>query len=138
MLVDWYTVNPKKIQIRQRPGDGNALGNIKFMFPNKYDVYLHDTPSKSLFKRDYRAFSHGCMRVMNPWDFAAALLTEETNFTVGQVKKLVGGPERRLDMAEHVPVHITYFNAWVDEDGKLQLRDDVYGYDAKVQKALGL
>jgi murein L,D-transpeptidase YcbB/YkuD len=138
MFVDWYTVNPRQIQIRQRPGGGNALGNIKFMFPNKYDVYLHDTPTKSLFQRDYRAFSHGCMRVMNPMDFAAALLTEEPSLSVAKIKKLIGGPEQQLDMAKHVPVHITYFTAWVDEDGKLQLRDDIYGYDGKVRKALGL
>jgi len=138
MLVDWYTVNPRQIQIRQRPGGGNALGNIKFMFPNKYDVYLHDTPSKSLFQRDYRAFSHGCMRVMNPMDFADALLTEEPDLSVARIKKLIGGREQRLDMARHVPVHITYFTAWADDDGKLQLRDDLYGYDARVLKALGL
>ena len=138
MLVDWYTVNPRQIQIRQRPGGGNALGNIKFMFPNKYDVYLHDTPTKSLFQRDYRAFSHGCMRVMNPMDFADALLTEEPDLSVARIKKLIGGREQRLDMARHVPVHITYFTAWADDDGKLQLRDDLYGYDARVLKALGL
>jgi murein L,D-transpeptidase YcbB/YkuD len=138
LLVDWYTINPKHVQIRQRPGAGNALGNVKFMFPNSHDVYLHDTPSKSLFQRDYRAFSHGCMRVMNPLEFADALLTEEPDLNVAKIKKLIGGRETRLDMARHVPVHITYFTAWVDEDGKLQLRADVYGHDAKVRKALGL
>jgi murein L,D-transpeptidase YcbB/YkuD len=138
LLVDWYSVNPRHIQIRQRPGAGNALGNIKFMFPNKYDVYLHDTPSKSLFQRDYRAFSHGCMRVMNPMEFADALLTEEPDLSVARIKKLIGGRETRLDLTRHVPVHITYFTAWVDEEGKLQLRNDIYGHDAKVRKALGL
>ena len=75
-MIDWYSVDIRKIQIRQPPGERNALGNIKFMFPNQYDVYLHDTPSKSLFQRDYRAFSHGCMRVMDPMAFADALLAE--------------------------------------------------------------
>jgi murein L,D-transpeptidase YcbB/YkuD len=138
LMVDWFTVNPKQIQIRQRPGAGNALGNIKFMFPNSHDVYLHDTPSKSLFQRDYRAFSHGCVRVMNPMEFANALLTEEPDLSVAKIKKLIGGRETRLDMTRHIPVYITYFTAWVDEDGKLQLRTDVYGHDAKVRKALGL
>jgi murein L,D-transpeptidase YcbB/YkuD len=138
LLVDWYTINPRHIQIRQRPGAGNALGNIKFMFPNKHDVYLHDTPSKSLFQRDYRAFSHGCVRVMNPMEFADALLTEEPDLGVAKIKKLIGGRETKLDLARHVPVYLTYFTAWVDEDGKLQLRNDLYGHDAKVRKALGL
>jgi murein L,D-transpeptidase YcbB/YkuD len=78
------------------------------------------------------------MRVMNPLEFADALLTEEPDLNVAKIKKLIGGRETRLDMARHVPVHITYFTAWVDEDGKLQLRADVYGHDAKVRKALGL
>jgi murein L,D-transpeptidase YcbB/YkuD len=138
LMVDWFTVNPRQIQIRQRPGAGNALGNIKFMFPNSHDVYLHDTPSKSLFQRDYRAFSHGCIRVMNPMEFADALLAEEPDLTVAKIKKLIGGRETRLDMSRHVPVYLTYFTAWVDEDGKLQLRSDLYGHDAKVRKALGL
>jgi murein L,D-transpeptidase YcbB/YkuD len=138
LMVDWYSINPKQVQIRQRPGAGNALGTIKFMFPNSHDVYLHDTPSKSLFQRDYRAFSHGCVRVMNPMEFADALLTEEPDLSVAKIKKMIGGRETLLEMKRHVPVYLTYFNAWVDEDGKLQLRADVYGHDAKVRKALGL
>jgi murein L,D-transpeptidase YcbB/YkuD len=78
------------------------------------------------------------MRVMNPMEFADALLTEEPNLSVAKIKKLIGGHETQLDMARHVPVHITYFTAWVDEDGTLQLRSDLYGHDAKVRKALGL
>jgi murein L,D-transpeptidase YcbB/YkuD len=108
------------------------------MFPNPFDVYLHDTPTKSLFEKDYRAYSHGCMRVMNPWDFAQALFNVEPDLTVASLKKLVGGRERRVDLARHIPVHVTYFTAWVDADGTLQVRNDVYGLDERMEKALGL
>ena len=95
MMVDWSTVDMRRIQIKQPPGERNALGSIKFLFPNPYAVYLHDTPSKSFFQRDYRALSHGCMRVQNPWDFAAALLKNDPNVSVAQLKKLVGGQGNR-------------------------------------------
>jgi murein L,D-transpeptidase YcbB/YkuD len=136
-MVNWSTVGANDVQFRQPPGERNALGVVKFMFPNKYAVYLHDTPSKSLFNNDYRAASHGCMRVMNPWAFADALLTDE-DWNSARLKKLVGGPETKVDLHEHVYVHITYFTAWVDGDGNLQFRNDVYGHDKRVEAALGL
>ncbi len=107
-MVNWATVDPRAIQLRQPPGERNALGVIKFMFPNKYAVYLHDTPAKALFNNDYRAYSHGCMRVMNPWDFANVLLTQEAGWTVPRLKKLVGGPEktRRFPEAHQRPHHL--------------------------------
>jgi murein L,D-transpeptidase YcbB/YkuD len=137
-MVNWGSVNMKQIQIKQPPGEKNALGSIKFMFPNPYAVYLHDTPSKSFFQRDYRALSHGCMRVMDPWAFADALLSEDPVVNTPQLKALVGGPERQVNLTRKIPVHITYFTAWVDAAGKLQVRDDVYGHDRRVEKALGL
>ena len=137
-MIDWRTVDMRKIQIRQPPGERNALGNIKFMFPNPYSVYLHDTPSKSLFQRDYRAFSHGCMRVMDPMSFADALLVNEPKISSATLKKLIGGPETQVNLTHHVPVHITYFTAWVDDDGSLVLRDDLYGHDKRIEAALGL
>ncbi len=136
--VDWYSVDVRRVQIRQPPGERNALGSIKFMFPNSYDVYLHDTPSKSLFQRDYRAFSHGCMRVMDPMAFADALLLDEPNFNAVKLKKMVGGGEKMVKLASHVPVHITYFTASVDDDGNLQLHDDIYGHDRRIEEAFGL
>lgn len=138
MMVDWHTVDMRRIQIKQPPGERNALGSIKFMFPNPYAVYLHDTPSKSYFERDYRALSHGCMRVMNPWEFAAALLRYDPQVSAEELQKLVGGREIRVDLTRNIPVHITYFTAWVDETGELQVRDDVYGHDKRVETALGL
>ena len=138
-FIDWQNVDIRKLQIRQPPGEANALGQIKFMFPNKYSVYLHDTPSKSLFQRDMRAFSHGCMRVQEPMEFADVVLAYQKNgWNAAKLKKLIGGPERRVDLPNHIPVHITYFTAWVDAAGNLQTRDDVYGHDAKVEAALGL
>lgn len=129
-------IDPRKIQIRQPPGPRNALGKVKFMFPNRYSVYLHDTPSKSLFKRDYRAYSHGCMRVMNPMDFADALLAQEPEIDANYLESLYGKRERRVDLSRKVPVHVTYFTAWVDESGGLQMRDDLYGHDGKIEKRL--
>ena len=136
--VDWRNVDMRRIQIKQPPGEKNALGSIKFMFPNPFAVYLHDTPSKSLFQKDYRAFSHGCMRVMNPWDFAAALLTHDPNVSAASLKKLVGGPQTQINLTRPIPVNITYFTAWVDDSGKLQVRPDIYGHDAEMEKAFGL
>jgi murein L,D-transpeptidase YcbB/YkuD len=137
-MIDWHRVDMRKIQIKQPPGERNALGRVKFMFPNQFAVYLHDTPSKSLFERDYRAYSHGCMRVMNPWDFADALLANEPELNSAGLKKLIGGGEKRKDLSRTVPVHVTYFTAWIDEAGDLQVRDDLYGHDKRLQQALAL
>jgi murein L,D-transpeptidase YcbB/YkuD len=136
-MINWRTVDMRKIQIRQPPGERNALGKVKFLFPNDYAVYLHDTPSKSLFQRDYRAYSHGCMRVMDPMAFADALLSEEPDLSSAYLERLYGGGEKWVNLTRNVPVHITYFTAWVDESGNLQTRDDVYGHDGRIEKALG-
>ncbi len=136
-MINWSTVDMRKIQIKQPPGEKNALGVIKFMFPNPFAVYLHDTPTKSLFQKDYRAYSHGCMRVMNPWDFADVLLADEPNVSAASLKKLVGGPERRVNLDHPIAVHITYFTAWVDDQGDLQVRNDVYGLDDRMEKVMG-
>ena len=135
--INWRTIDARKIQIRQPPGRSNALGKVKFMFPNHYSVYLHDTPSKSLFQRDYRAYSHGCVRVMDPMAFAEALLIEEPKLNSAYLEKLYGSQERLVKLTRKVPVHITYFTAWVDESGTLQTRDDLYGHDRRIEKALG-
>lgn len=136
--VDWSQVNPRSVSFRQPPGRGNALGNIKFMFPNSHDVYLHDTPSKGLFANAVRAYSHGCVRVQDPLDFAAALLQEDDSVSVDKIRKLIGGREIRENLERHIPVYITYFTAVVGPDGELRLMNDIYGYSAKVRKALGV
>ncbi|SHG71549.1 Murein L,D-transpeptidase YcbB/YkuD [Kaistia soli DSM 19436] len=135
--VDWSTASARNIQIRQVPGDDNALGSIKFLFPNEHSVYLHDTPSKSLFQRDARAFSHGCVRVQNPLDFADVLLGYEGGWTKQRLRKMIGGRESWVKLPKKIPIHITYFTAFVDDAGKLQTRPDIYGYNARVERALG-
>jgi L,D-transpeptidase YcbB len=137
--IDWWSVNPRAIRIRQVPGDFNALGRIKFMFPNQHSVYLHDTPSKSLFERDFRAFSHGCVRVENPLEFADAILpVAAPEWNSGRLERLYGGPEQRIDLEHPVPVHLSYFTVWIGEDGKLHRFEDLYGYDSEIRALYGV
>ena len=136
--VSWTEANLRKVRIRQRPGDGNALGSVKFLFPNDQAVYLHDTPSKGLFSRSSRALSHGCVRVDQPFEFADALLAEEPGLSGAGLKRMVGGSQKWLNVHPHIPVHLTYFTREVTPDGRIVRYDDVYGYDARTQRALGL
>ena len=137
--VDWATVDASKVTIRQKPGAGNALGNIKFMFPNQHSVYIHDTSSRGLFAQSYRALSHGCVRVHEPFSFADAVLSAEPGGLGGaQLKKMLGGPEKEVSLKTQIPVHISYFTDFVDDAGQLQTRRDVYGHDAKMKRILGL
>ncbi len=123
--------------MRQPPSRGNALGLVKFMFPNKYNIYLHDTPAKKLFSREVRAFSHGCIRLNDPFDFAYALLAKQTNDPVGFFQaKLKTNKEARVNLREPVPVHIVYRTAFVNAGGRLNFRRDIYGRDAKIWNAL--
>jgi murein L,D-transpeptidase YcbB/YkuD len=121
------------IHISQPPGEANALGRIRFNFPNKFLVYQHDTPDKNLFAKDERAFSHGCMRVQNPDQYAATLLgiTEPNeHYTADKIRSMYGHSEIDLKFPTPIPVNITYQTAFVDDGGKLQFRKDVYGRDA--------
>ena len=122
---------------RQPPSRGNALGLVKFMFPNKHNIYLHDTPAKSLFARESRAFSHGCIRLNDPFDFAYHLLAKQTGDPEGFFKaRLATGTESRVDLKEAVPVHLVYRTAFTSPKGRVQFRRDVYGRDAKIWQAL--
>ncbi|MGO3931572.1 L,D-transpeptidase family protein [Rhodopseudomonas pseudopalustris] len=121
------------IHISQPPGEGNALGRIRFNFPNKFLVYQHDTPDKHLFSRDERAFSHGCMRVQNPDQYAATLLNitmPNERYTPERIRGMYGRSEIDLKFPTPIPVNITYQTAFVDDAGKLQFRKDIYGRDA--------
>ena len=132
-----YTARTFPYAMRQPPGPKNALGLVKFMFPNKYNIYLHDTPAKSLFDREERAFSHGCVRLHRPFDFAHALLAPQEDDPEGAFRRaLDGGAERRIDLEAPVPVHIVYRTAFTDAKGGLHFRADVYGRDALVLAAL--
>lgn len=136
--VDWSENSIRNFRVRQRPGASNALGSVKFLFPNSHNVYLHDTPSKYLFERSYRAFSHGCMRVQNPWDFAAALIKDEPGITLASLESQRGGSEKWNNLPVHIPVHITYFTLRVDEDGSIRSFGDVYGHNKKLIELMGL
>lgn len=124
--------------VRQRPGERNALGRIKFIFPNQYSVYMHDTPTRGLFAQSRRAFSHGCVRVDQPFRLAEAVMGPASGWSEERIRGLLGSAERRIDLSQPLPVHIEYFTAFVDENGALQLRDDIYGHSAKVRAELGL
>ncbi len=123
--------------MRQGPSEGNALGLVKFIFPNKHNIYLHDTPSKSLFGREVRAFSHGCIRLNDPFDFAYALLAKQTADPQGFFQsRLQKGAETRVNLDAPVPVHIGYRTAFTNVTGSLQFRRDVYGRDGRIWNAL--
>lgn len=123
--------------IRQRPGSKNSLGLVKFLFPNKYDIYLHDTPTKSLFEQQDRAFSHGCIRIQEPFKMAKYLLSDQVMYTDEKINELMnGGVETKVMLTQTIPIMITYFTAWVDGEGKLQLRKDVYGHDNRMADIL--
>jgi L,D-transpeptidase YcbB len=123
---------PGGVHIWQPPGDKNALGRIRFNFPNKFLVYQHDTPDKYMFAYDKRAFSHGCMRVQDPVHYAELLLSlvrPGDGYTEERIKKMFGEGETDIQFPNYIPVNLTYQTAFVDDAGKLELRDDVYGRD---------
>jgi murein L,D-transpeptidase YcbB/YkuD len=121
----------------QPPSNTNALGLVKFLFPNKYNIYLHDTPSKSLFSKEKRDFSHGCIRLQDPFDFAYALLSRQSDDPVGMFQKILkSGKNTKIYLEQPIPVHLIYRTAFTSMQGGLEFRRDVYGRDAKIWKAL--
>ncbi len=138
--IDWSTANMNNYRVRQLPGPRNALGSVKFLFPNKHAIYLHDTPSKSLFSRSSRAFSHGCVRVKNPWEFAQALLQVEPKLRYASVKsqRVDGGKERWNNLSSPVPVHLTYFTIRIDDEGNIHSYSDIYGHNKRLKALLGI
>ncbi|NVK15295.1 MAG: L,D-transpeptidase family protein [Rhodobacteraceae bacterium] len=132
-----YTARNFPFSMRQPPSRSNALGLVKFMFPNKYNIYLHDTPQKSLFAREVRAFSHGCIRLAQPFEFAYALLAKQTENPKDFFHRILNsGKETKVELQTKVPVHIIYRTAVVSGKGRAEFRRDVYGRDAKVWAAL--
>ncbi|HEX4876430.1 MAG TPA: L,D-transpeptidase family protein [Chitinophagaceae bacterium] len=123
--------------IRQKPGPGNALGKVKFIFPNSFNMYFHDTPSKSFFSQDKRAFSHGCIRLSEPQKMAEWLLRNDPEWNREKIVAAMNQTsERMVQLKQQVPVFIIYYTAWVDDDGLLNFRDDVYQHDSKVIKRM--
>ncbi len=137
--VNWQKVSATNIpyRFRQDPGPRNALGRIKFMFPNPYSVYLHDTPSRGLFSASRRAFSSGCVRVYKPLELAEYLLKDYPHWSRRAIESASqGSKERTVPLRDKIPVHILYWTAWVDEDGKVNFRDDIYDRDKRLVRAL--
>jgi murein L,D-transpeptidase YcbB/YkuD len=125
--------------VRERPGPKNSLGLVKFIFPNQYDIYLHSTPAVSLFEQSRRDFSHGCIRVQKPEDLAAWVLgTQGGDWDLAKVHAAMeSGPDNRtVSLKMPLPIVIFYATAWVEEDGHVHFFDDIYGYDAEMDKVL--
>ncbi|MEM6309012.1 MAG: L,D-transpeptidase family protein [Pseudomonadota bacterium] len=132
-----YTERTFPFAMRQPPSRGNALGLVKFMFPNRHNIYLHDTPHKNLFGKEIRAYSHGCVRLNDPFDFAYALLAKQTNDPEGFFQaKLATGAEQQVNLEKPVPVHLIYRTAFMTNKGRVEFRRDIYGRDAKIWSAL--
>jgi murein L,D-transpeptidase YcbB/YkuD len=138
-LVDFTQYTPANFpfRIKQRPSDDNALGEVKFLFPNEHSVYMHDTPHRELFARDVRAFSNGCIRLEKPVELAEILLAGQSDDPAGLYRSLrAGGKEKGVALEQTVPVHIVYRTVIFDEDGVAHYRPDVYGRDARIFEAL--
>lgn len=136
--IDWSSFSGKRFPFRmvQGPGPLNALGQVKFMFPNPYDVYLHDTPSRELFKKSERAFSSGCIRVSDPLELAQVLLNSK-NWNANKIASVIdSGKTTTVFLEKPMPVHIEYWTAWVDSEERLHFRKDLYGRDAPLWRAL--
>ncbi len=136
--VNWRSVSSKDFPYRivQQPGKTNALGKVKFIFSNRFKIYLHDTPAKRLFKQSSRAFSHGCIRVEKPLEFATKLFASQ-RLTMGKIDKMLSTKETtRLNLRKKIPVHLAYFTMWVEANGKLKSYKDVYKRDRMVANLL--
>lgn len=130
-------VSQKPFVVRQKPGADNALGKVKFLFPNNYNIYLHDTPSKNLFGETKRAFSHGCIRVENPFWLVQYLLRKDAYWTNEKIDSILqNNKEFTININPVVPVYIAYFTAWVDNTGEINFRNDLYGLDKKLSKEI--
>lgn len=137
--VNWSAVRADSFpySLRQRPGPSNALGQVKFMFPNSFDVYLHDTPARGLFSQPVRAYSSGCIRLEKPVELAAKLLEPNGNWGMERLRAAVArGETRSVILSRPVPVHLTYLTSWRDADGTIQFRPDIYGRDREMDAAL--
>ncbi len=135
--LDWSRVDIRTLHLYQPPGPGNVLGKVKFVFPNKHDVYMHDTPQKHLFANQVRAESHGCMRVQNPDQLAAVILKHDQNWSEARtLSAMETGYDQHVGLHRKVPVYITYFTLRVNEDGSITTFRDLYGHDRRMASAL--
>jgi len=123
--------------IRQKPGGKNALGKVKFLFPNSFNIYFHDTPAKSLFEKDKRAYSHGCIRLKEPEKLANYVLRNQPEWTPERIEEAMNsGDQKFVKVKDPIPVVVTYYTAWVDANGQLNFRDDIYGHDEHLMQKM--
>ena len=137
--IDWDTVTKENFayKLRQDPANSNALGHVKFIFPNEFSIYLHDTPARELFNKTKRTFSSGCIRIEKPIELAAYLLTDNSNWTYEKLTIAVNSKKTRtIFLPDPMNIHILYWTAWVDKDGTVNFRDDIYGRDRQLNIAL--
>lgn len=136
--IDWSQADIRRFHVYQPPGRGNVLGQVKFMFPNRHQVYMHDTPTQNLFNSTQRTYSHGCVRVRNPLRLAELVLAEDKDWDADKVQGVVrSGPQNNhVNLTQKVPVHMTYFTVVAKEDGTLQSFPDVYGHEKRIRLAL--
>jgi L,D-transpeptidase YcbB len=135
--LNWSRIDIRSLNIYQPPGPDNVLGNLKFVFPNKHDVYMHDTPQRSLFVQPVRAASHGCMRVQNPDQLALTLLKHDQGWIAQQVTSAIQKSyDKHVALNQKIPVYITYFTLRVNDDGSISTFGDIYDHDARMAAAL--
>jgi murein L,D-transpeptidase YcbB/YkuD len=137
--IDWalITRNNFPFKLRQEPGSSNALGRIKFVFPNNFSVFLHDTPARALFNKTKRSSSSGCIRVENPIELAEYLLKGKPSWDRDKILTAINQGKRKiLAIPDSINVHVLYLTAWAEKDGTLNFRDDIYGQDVPLKKAL--
>lgn len=136
--INWAQFGEKNIpyNVVQPPGPKNALGRVKFMFPNQHAIYMHDTPARNLFKKDIRALSHGCVRVQKPMEFAEIILKTEGWTPERIASAIASGKNQTVFLSKKIPVYLGYYTAWADQEGNVKLKDDVYGRDRVLKQAL--
>jgi len=135
--LDWNRIDIRSVHIYQPPGPTNVLGKVKFLFPNKHDVYMHDTTQKELFAKDVRAESHGCMRVQDPGKLASIILQHDQGWSLARtMSAMENGYDQHVSLGQAIPVYITYFTTRINDDGSVSTFRDVYGHDARMAAAL--
>ena len=138
--IEWSEITAQNFnyRFRQEPGPHNALGRFKFMFPNAFNVYLHDTPGRELFGKSERTFSSGCIRIEKPIELAQYVLKDNPKWTRATLLAAIEMQrEQAIPLPEPIPVHLLYLTAWLDQNGTVQFRRDIYGRDSLLQEALG-
>lgn len=136
--IDWSRDDIRNYHVWQPPGSKSSLGFVKFSFPSQHTIFMHDTPDKWMFNRGQRTLSHGCLRVKDPMQLAEIVLEYDRGWDRDKIKQLIAsGPlDNKVDMEKHIPVHVAYFTAWADDDGKVRLFNDIYGHEKRVTQAL--